>query len=134
MKISAKEKQRLEIIRTATDADQMLRDLNALEERSLLKRLQNMIRGEFMGLERLMNVVAKELHYFDDHLWEDEPYVKIGNLKISASDADDIVSESSCPCGNCQYYTLELFSDGRYHVHHHGRGIIKSGTVEVQKR
>ena len=35
-----------------------------------------------------------------------------------------------CPCGVCDYYAIELFTDGKWVSHHHTKGVVKRGKYK----
>ncbi len=54
---------------------------------------------------------------------EDAPF------SLTAEATASIRWKIACPCGQCQYYAIEIFEDGRWISHHHHKtGSIGEGT------
>ncbi len=58
----------------------------------------------------------------------DSEELKEGDITLSAKQIRRIWNHVICPCGQCQYYAVEFFSDGRYVVHHHTKGVMSEGN------
>jgi len=73
-------------------------------------------RGEFIAAETL-----KEKFREVEGITE-------GDITLTAKQVRGIWNDVICPCGQCQFYSVELFQDGNYVVHHHTKGVMSKGN------
>jgi len=81
------------------------------------------IRGVFVPAENIMYQLRRT--YEDNFKYED--------IHITRKQLQSIANNLPCPCGNCKYYTVELFDNGKWVSHHHVEGVVQSGDFNTGK-
>lgn len=103
---------------------QKLQDALDKERENEVKALLEKVRGVFIAATDFFNKKRRLVS---------GKKADIEGIQMSWSQMNKIDRVVSCPCGNCRYYSIEILDDGRYRVHHHTKGQVKSGRWRERK-